>query len=564
MSLKDKAIAARDEINALPVTRKSQSDPAIRENVITTIMQHVIYDWAAVDGSLFPDGNPLNLDLKDPAIRASWISVREHQRDIVAAHVDAWDGKSDLTFEQDGLSIDLARREVATIDPPQADPIKAFEIVRSYFPDLYIHNPKRGEHVWEVNTANYPELDYHATQFRNVYAFVALEVKDLMKQELANHVGRRFDIASLQASAWAAGMQALASRDWIHYSRAQVAYHITQWRHVQQAKTEALKPKKAGLTDFLQARLDKARLHLDASTSLEQFKALRMVGARAKTSKTNRTWGIELEIIDAGAIAFDAAGGWQRIRDGSLRSQIGDARTYDPWEFVSPILDQTYSDGLWMICDQAQHTVKYHKAGVHVHVGTTTRKRKQYDPITKRTKVVGGERMTTHQVSRLIELYATVSPLLDPIIARTKTREFCVPTRVDQWAEGWYETPASKKPHRVRPLRERKDDAIQNARFWAQITKGPNHDQEPTNWKRHQELNLQSLNKYGTIEFRSMGAVYDYEYLTRWAWLCRAMVDYAQSDAPMSAVYQLTDFNSLAYLLNRYSGEPLNLGRKAA
>jgi len=561
VSLVTTATDALAQIQALPVQRRSQSDGAFRESAIATLLARAVYDWAAADGVLFPDGNPLKLDATDPAIRQSWLDLRTSQRDIIGAVLDGWDGKSNIEFERDGVTLHADFFTLNQIDPPTRNPLDAFKIVRHAFPWMFAERPG---HTGQWTFISYPTEQPDLTTLAGLYRTLSLEQREHARMRMTGYISERFFPTEVPSADWQAALNSLLSMDWRKWTADRREY----WRSQQQARAifdaSSPVPGKAKLTDFLQSRLDKARLHFDASTAREQFEALPMVGARAANAKTNRTWGIELEIIDAGAIAFDAAGGWRRERDGSLRSQIGDGRTYDPWEFVSPILDQTYSQGLWMICDQAQHTVKYHKAGVHIHVAATTRKRKEYDRRTKRSRIVGGDRMTTAQMSRLIELYATVSPLLDPIIARTKTREFCVPTKVDQWADGWFEAPTSKKPHRVRPARTRKDDAIQNAKFWAQVTKGPNHDTEPTNWKRHQELNLQALNKYGTIEFRSMGAIYDYEYLTRWAWLCRAMVDFAQSDAPIGQIYHLTDFDSLARMLNARSGEPLSLGRKAA
>lgn len=563
MSLSGNLRRIAQELRDLPVTRPSQRDPEARKQAIQYMLAQTVYDWAAIDGILFPDGNPLNLDVSDPGARKAWQDLRDNQVVIIGDLLDSWSGQGDLELDQSGLKGSYTEFQLLQWDTPEADPMDVLGVLLREFPAHFTpHSVKAGEWKFHRSIKRPPALDMMTLS--NVWAVVAHERNNAVIDYLERSIPTRFLPKQLDRLGIIVQIEGAAVVDWQRWCKNRRDYYVAARQQQLDADAQNKPTAKSSLTDFLQARLDKARLRFDASTARDQFEAMPMIGARAKSSKTNRTWGIELEIIDAGAIAFDAAGGWRRERDGSLRQQIGDGRTYDPWEFVSPILDSTFSDGLWMICDQAQNTVKYHKAGVHVHVAATTRKRKVFDPVTKRQRMVGGKRMTTQQVSRLIELYATISPLLDPIIARTKTREFCVPTKVDQWAEGWFEQPTSKKPHRVRPLRKRADDAIQNAKWWAQVTHGPNHDTEPTNWKRHQELNLQALNKYGTIEFRSMGAIYDYEYLTRWAWLCRAMVDFAQSSAPMGLVYKLSDFNSLVRLLNAYTDEPLNLSRKAA
>ena len=560
MKYADRAKCVIDEIAALPGERPSATNPDVLRDLVNEVIATAKYDWAVIDANLFPDGKPLALDLKDPTLAAAWKAIRHDQRSLVEhAVVNEFLPAPDrheryYDYDKDGFTFRVDRMSLAQKDGIRVSGKQAARIVLKYFPDCFQLVGKDLHFGWHsgqwVDTST--EIGYLISWNR-----------DRFSDYMMNYLARRHPVTNADfPQKVSAAMADVMSADWIKG----LAKQRKQWRESVAFRTQPVKPDtKVALAEFLQRRLDKARLRLDHSTALDQFNALQILGQRAKNAKTGRTWGIELEITDAGAIAWDEPGGWVRERDGSLRQQIGDGRMYEPWEFVSPILDTTFNDGLWMVCDQAKNTVKYYKAGVHVHVSATSRPRKVYDPRTKRSHTVPGARMTTSQVSRLIELYATVSPLLDPIIQRTKTREFCIPTKVDQWAAGWFEAPTSKKPHRVRPLRTREEDAIENARIWAQITKGPNHDQEPTEWKRHQELNLQALNKYGTIEFRSMGAIYDYEYLTRWAWLCRAMVDYAQSDEPIGAVYSVTDFNSLVALLHRASQEPIvKAARRAA
>jgi len=568
--LSDAAAAAIAEINALPMTRRTQHDPAYRDEIITWVLARTVYDWEAIDKALFPDGDPLRLDLTKPDDLKAWTDIRSNQRQLAGDWLDSLPNvftDKTVTFAPPGLTATIDVADLLNLDPATPPMDDVWRVLSKHFPSYVQMDQSRK--LWVL--ASHENVFHRRSQDE----IAALAPRILQQKVLRYHVWEQFAMALNTSSGIInptntvdTARTALRDIQRLNTSKALKRALVDQKviiDHVERQKVINAQPSapKRTLEDFLNERLTKARLALDPSTALDQFNAIPMLGARAKNAKANRTWGIELEIIDAGAIAFDAAGGWTRERDGSLRAQIGDGRTYDPWEFVSPILSDTYSPGLWMICDQAKNTVKYHKAGVHVHVSATNRARKVYDPKVKRPVMKQGAPMTTAEVSRLIEIYATFSPLFDPIIARTKTREFCIPTRVDQWANGWYEAPASKKPHRrMNPLRGRSLSALDNAKNWAEPTQGPAHD-GPTNWKRHQELNLQSLNKYGTIEFRAMGANYDYEYLTRWAWLCRAMVDYAQSDAPLSAIYRVTDLAGLVSLLNSVTPESLNLRSSA-
>lgn len=561
-TIKERAAAALAELRALPVTRPSKADPEKHESLVLWALRHASYDWAAIDSVMFPDGNPLALDLSDPNVAAAWKAVRHEQRATIEGLLDAAWSSSDsyFVYDEGGLRVELDVAQLRAMDAASTPPGAVADLIGKHFPAQW-----RVKHMASGPVTAAMRVGVTIDPEKGKIPYLNAVLADRQRSIWGSYflsswadsgspdVGTRAEqaLSELLAFDWADYIRR-STRDWERWYK----HFLVNQSAIQQPQSDT----HVRVADWLRKRIDKARQGLILDTALDQFTALPVIGARAKNAKAGRTWGIELEIIDAGAIAYDAAGGWKRERDGSLRQQIGDGRVYDPWEFVSPILDSTFSQGLWMICDQAKHTVKYYKAGVHVHVSATTRAKKVYDPKTRRSTVIPGRRMTTGEVSRLIELYATVSPLLDPIIQRSKTREFCVPTQIDQWAKGWFTAPqTSKKPHRVKPLRQRKDDALENAKVWAQITKGPNHDAEPTEWKRHQELNLQSLNKYGTIEFRSMGAVYDYEYLIRWAWLCRAMVDYAQSDAPISAVYTVTDFDSLVALLMPTAAEPLAL-----
>lgn len=50
--------------------------------------------------------------------------------------------------------------------------------------------------------------------------------------------------------------------------------------------------------------------------------------------------------------------------------------------------------------------------------------------------------------------------------------------------------------------------------------------------ERYQTVNICSLRSHGTIEFRAMGNVYDYETLVRWAHFLRELINMAKRGVP--------------------------------
>jgi hypothetical protein len=75
---------------------------------------------------------------------------------------------------------------------------------------------------------------------------------------------------------------------------------------------------------------------------------------------------------------------------------------------------------------------------------------------------------------------------------------------------------------------------------------------------RYTTLNLCSLEEHGTIEFRAMGPVYEYEYLIRWASFCREMVNTAKNGAKAKDYQSVTDEASLRALFIKFGNETVD------
>lgn len=551
-TVKDRAVTALAALQALKPTRQAHQSPEAALAVVESLKASAIYDWKEVNAALFPTGDLSALNLSDPKFAATWRDIRQGHHDFLLDFVlNSWPDDDRVVIDHDGLSIDFDGtfvnpvsyhvRDVADVFVAFGHP---FTMNGTFAPgdSWSIECLRAHDRHYDVNTLSgrlRQELHHRVYDsfagYVNTRPMLAYNTPSTSKDELE---GMRTALTQLTTIDWARATRKV--RDLFLYEQEKARRQL--------AAAAAAAPKN-DLSAFLANRIEKARSKQDNTHSLDMWNAFPVLGRRAGNANASRTYGVELEITDAGKIRFDAASGWKQERDHSLREQIGDGNKYDPWEFVSPILGKMYDKGLWMICDQADGTVKYRGAGVHVHVSATNSR---------------GKVMTTAEVSRLLEIYNLASHLLEPVIQRPADRgKYCSPTNFAQWAKGWFIRGASSKPHRQRNQFQRiEQDAVENAKLWAQVTHGPNHDAEPTEWRRHQELNLQALNKYGTIEFRSMGPVYSYEYLTRWAWLCRELMNYAQSDHPVAPFYQLTTLEELLLLINATAVEKLSLPKK--
>lgn len=307
----------------------------------------------------------------------------------------------------------------------------------------------------------------------------------------------------------------------------------------------------------------------DAVGARAAFDAFPILGRRALQARSSRTWGVELEVVDAGNVhavdfqapqhkgkllvqkSLDVPQGWAAVRDGSLRNMVGDGKFYDPWEFVSPVFTRTFDPGLQHLCDQIKSTVAYARAGVHVHVGAVDR---------------DGVPLQTMHINRLFTLYYANAPLFVPILER-KTDEFCKPFDFAEWAEGWYPRGTPRKPRRPLSPRDprfarRRAPLLPDAVAQAKARVARYKSQPDDNTHRYRDVNVESLVKHGTIEFRGLGAVYDYEHIVKWAWMCREMVNLAASNIPLAPFVNAPTLDAFMFLLRDHARESLGVAKR--
>lgn len=531
-SLPRKLREVSDEMDLLVPIRQS-STPEGLAKVVSLLRSFAVYDWSALDATLFPNGLITDIDMLNPAVAQAWYDLRQNQEDVLTQAYQSYTPGTDFYFAMPGFEVAVVADRMADVDH---EIFRADEVVTIM-----------GKLGWGIIATfdPFPRLDFLTRQYteRTFSEFTAASISTQLYSLWTDSLPSTIQFDPAQG---VGGDTVRNFKEFLEEARDTSWANVMgmcrdQWKRLQarDAAVNAPAVVKRELSEFIRESIERSRALQSNATSLDDWNALPILGMRAKQAKSSRDWGIEIEVIDAADVIVPPS--FKRERDHSLREQIGDGKKYDPWEFVSDILDTTFSDPLWMLCDQTRNTVKYYKAGVHVHVSA------------KRN--ADGQYMTTAEVSRLLELYALLSSLLDPVLQR-RSKEFCVPIKYEQWARGWFVQSGSAKRGRVRAKQE--PMAVDNAAAWAEITHGPNHDSEQTNWKRHQEVNLQALNKYGTIEFRSMGAVYDYEYLTRWAWFLRELVNYAQSDLPLDPFRKVSTLGQALNLLKATAVEQLS------
>lgn len=259
---------------------------------------------------------------------------------------------------------------------------------------------------------------------------------------------------------------------------------------------------------------------------------------------SSRNWGIEVET--AGARGVNTPAGWESKSDGSLESAYGDGdgeeycdedhnpQLYervgggryipnpdwtDPleceacianeqWnngeyrdcrEFVSPILHSFHSKGLAKLVDEILTQPQNDTAGIHVHVDVSD--------------------LTAKQIGSLTYGYQIIEPLIEASYHRD-IREYC----------------KARPNHEVLDvMRQVKESPSMQPRLISTDT-------------RYVALNLESIRAHGTVEFRAMGPVYDYEYLIRWAYFCRELVNVAKANISQSEWNAVDSFEKLSAL----------------
>jgi hypothetical protein len=192
-------------------------------------------------------------------------------------------------------------------------------------------------------------------------------------------------------------------------------------------------------------------------------------------------------------------------------------------EYVSPILSHFNSNGLRDLCGPLEHATVNETPGIHVHVGA--------------------DDLTITDVGRLARAYSIVSPFLEPITYR-QSRGYCKDLTSEN-LQFW-----------LSAVRNVIKGDIKNYRTGERLTPSDialTAQHQPDD--RYHDLNLQSLSKHGTIEFRVMGPKYNYEHLVRWAWFCREMVNVSRLDIPVSVWTSVRSMADIISVLRQYGSE---------
>lgn len=188
-------------------------------------------------------------------------------------------------------------------------------------------------------------------------------------------------------------------------------------------------------------------------------------------------------------------------------------------EWNSPVLRSYHSRGLKYLTDQLEERNTNDSAGIHVHVGAKD--------------------MTIDQAIQLSVMYAAIEPLFEQEYMRGENRHYCKPMGVEELAGRFKTGKAVKKAILSDPSRKGSPpmarDMSFSARYWA--------------------VNLASLQSHNTVEFRSMGPVYNYEHLIRWAYLCREMVNVAIAGVPQREWAKVKTMKDLVVLFSKYGKE---------
>jgi Putative amidoligase enzyme len=563
--------AAHDAITALtPRPFTEAGNPSQWKGLVTAIAAAGQIDFDTLKLSIFGGAADVAAVLSDPTWTDRWRSHRVLMSTAISAALATHDLTTDFVFTEPGFKVAFPADAIKNLVTLSYSGQELFDIVTN-FKLGFSANPNGplafGITRTEPRTyeTDLPFAEYLANAMR-------LEAQSLFGNFLnPNDLNWTLSVEAKQVYKWTNyfGLFAQSAPNDFHRSmRRQLVPWYCDNISNKYGETANLTTPATTIKAQLEKKIALGQANKDMTSSNRAWAKLDFIGRRAENARSSRKYGVEIEVIDAGNVWFPAldkphtAGelfiekevfappGWSKIRDGSLRPQMGDGKMYDPWEFVSPPLERTYDRGLRMICEQVDHTIAYARAGVHIHVDAFNR---------------AGELIDTDGVNRLLEIYALVSPLLYPIIRR-RTEEFCKPMDFEEWALGWH-SPRWTKPtklHRAKVFTKPRTgpkygDPRKNIKArmdnYVPLHAGP--DRSENNWGRYREVNLESLVKHGTIEFRAMGAVYGFEYIAKWAWFVRELTNYAQNGLPVAPFYGFTTLGEVLAHLEKHAVETL-------
>lgn len=174
-------------------------------------------------------------------------------------------------------------------------------------------------------------------------------------------------------------------------------------------------------------------------------------------------------------------------------------------EFVSPILVSMHSNGLEKLLGEISKQPQNSTAGVHVHVEAND--------------------LTAAQVATLVFGYDLIEPLIESSYQRD-VRTYC-----------------------------KRRDAEQVLSLVKKAKAGNLTHSEVRRGDRYVTVNTNALSAHGTVEFRAMGPVYDYNYLIRWAMFCREMVNVVANGATQRDFSKVKSWSDLLVLFSRFGKE---------
>lgn len=177
-------------------------------------------------------------------------------------------------------------------------------------------------------------------------------------------------------------------------------------------------------------------------------------------------------------------------------------RSGDCREYVSPILTSMHSNGLQELTEALSKNPQNDSAGVHVHVEASD--------------------LSKQQIATIVFGYDILEPILEASYRRNR-RDYC----------------------------ERRD--VSEVLSAARSARGDGLSGDDGG--RYRTLNTQSLSKHGTLEFRAMGPVYEYEYLIRWAMLCRELVNSVANGAQTKDFAKIKTWDDLVRFLALFGKE---------
>lgn len=270
-------------------------------------------------------------------------------------------------------------------------------------------------------------------------------------------------------------------------------------------------------------------------------------------TRASRTWGSEVEAVSAHGVYPPK--GWKATGDGSLRRV--DDPVHDPdcirmmpetstyvirdsddkivsdtrycscgletgdslKEFVSPILHSYHSKGLEYLTTILGARSVNSSPGMHIHVSAMN---------------AAGKVLNPSQVASLLYGYNLLEPLWSSEYGREDGSQ-------SRWA----------KPHGSETLyryaKKSKSDKL--------LRDAPAMDYEGVDGDRYYAVNVLSLRKHGTVEFRAMGPRYEYEHMIRWAHFCREMVNLAEAGVTVSQWRKVRSFRDLLLMFAKYGKE---------